>query len=40
MRFSGFGGKFGDNFVENGVTVLVAVDFDEKAERFVVLENW
>lgn len=37
-RCGGFAVKFVDDFVKDGFTRLVAIDFDEETKRFVMLE--
>ena len=39
MSFGGFGGKFGDDFIEDSIAVLVAIDFDKESESLVMLED-
>ena len=39
-RFGSFFVKFFDELVKDGVAGLVAVDFDEKPQGFIVLDDW
>ena len=39
-RFGSFFVKFFDELVKDGVAGLISVDFDEKLQGFIVLDDW